>query len=99
MSNPLLSNSMSLIGIWVRAMGTVTLDERFPQTVNWLRPIGEGDILYEGIDGLNYFYPAAQTKEWVPLLANKILSTGTDWEGEERTTTATDILWMISQGL
>lgn len=95
MNNPGIYTKTAFYGLYVRKMGAVTLDVSFGYNALWVRAIGAGDIVWRSWDGEINFFKSAGTGEWLPLNAVEILSTGTDWEGVSRTTTATDMWWLV----
>ena len=88
-----LQERTAQIGLWCRSSGEVTLDAYFPKEVKFIRALKAGDVLIEGIDGQPYFIPSIGAGEWLPFQCVRVLSSGTDWEGVARKTTAQNIWW------
>ena len=86
------------IGLWLNASGTVTIGQKIDvgtaSRVKFIRVLSEGNILVEGLDGVNYFLPSVPAGEFIPWQnVKKVLASGTDWQGQSRTTTASNIWW------
>lgn len=81
------------IGLWLRQSGSVTIDTRFPKPAKMIRAVVGGDMLVEGLDGQLNFLEGIAAGEWLFFECLAVLSSGVDWEGNARTTTATNIWW------
>ncbi len=73
-----------------------TLDETFPYVSSYLYVSGDsGDIVWRNSNGLDQYFPNAQSGGLYPLAASMVLTSATVNE-TLRTTTATNIVYISS---
>jgi len=93
--------SILSIGFWPRVSGSVVLDNiitvasvgDYPGFAKFIRCSAPGGVLVTGVDNKNYFISNLVENELFPFLFNKVLSSGNDWEGNARSTTADGLQW------
>lgn len=71
-----------------------TIDENFAKPSAYLYVSGDsGDIVFENSNGDPQYFPNAQGNNLYPIAARRILTSG-EVNGVERTTSATDIVYL-----
>ena len=81
-------NRSSEMGLFPAIAGEATLDEPIGFLAKFIMNTASGGILVRGKNGLNQWIPYVTENLLFPFEFDMVLTSGTDWQGNSRTTTS-----------